>query len=44
MRQLETVLSRFERALSGMSGREGEPRFGLYRDIREQLLEMRDQT
>ena len=44
LRQLETVLSRFERALSGMRGREGEPRFGLYRDIREQLLEMRDQT
>lgn len=43
-RQLETVLSRFERALSGMCGREGEPRFRLYRDIQKQLLEMRDQT
>ena len=43
-RQLETVLSRFERALAGMSGREGEPRFGLYRCIRQQLLEMRDRT
>ena len=43
-RQLEMVLSRFERALAGMSGREGEPRFGLYRCIRQQLLEMRDRT
>ena len=43
-RQLEMVLSRFERALAGMYGREGEPRFTLYRCIRQQLLEMRDQT
>ena len=41
--QLEQVIARFEKAGRGMNGREGEPRFCLYREIYHQLEEMREQ-
>ena len=41
--QLEQVIARFEKAGRGMNGREGEPRFRLYREIYHQLEEMREQ-
>ena len=41
-RQLEQVTARFEKAVRGMNGREGEPRLLLYRDILQQLKEMRE--
>ena len=41
-RLLGQTLMRFERALAGMSSREGDARFKLYQDIRNQLLEMRE--
>jgi hypothetical protein len=36
-------MRRFEKAIRGMRGREGEPRLLLYREIYNQLTEMREQ-
>lgn len=42
--QLFRIITRFEKAVSGMQGREGEPRLQLYREILDQLLEMKRQN
>ena len=42
-RELTQIIGRFEKAIRGMQGREGEPRLLLYREIYNQLNEMREQ-
>lgn len=41
--QLLQIIARFEKAVTGMQGRKDNPRLHLYREVLEQLLEMRDQ-
>lgn len=43
-RQLDRVRMRFERAVAGMQGGEGEPRLLLYRQILRELKEMREEA
>ena len=40
--QLLRIIGRFEKAMIGMQGRGADPRFCLYREILDQLLEMRE--
>lgn len=42
-RQILRMIARFEKAIDGMQGREGEPRLLLYREIYHQLNEMREE-
>ena len=42
-RALLRITGRFEKAIRGMQDREGEPRLLLYREIYQQLIEMREQ-
>lgn len=41
--QLMRIIGRFEKAVSGMQGRGADPRLCLYREILDQLSEMREQ-
>lgn len=41
--QLLRIIARFEKAVAGMQGREADPRLCLYREILDQLSEMREQ-
>ena len=43
VRHQTRVIARFEKAINGMHGREGEPRLLLYREILNQLMETRYQ-
>ena len=40
--RLLRIIGRFEKAMTGMQGRGADPRFCLYREILDQLLEMRE--